>query len=265
MCTVIVEVPGHPGAPVRLLAVRDEDPARPWDPPGNWWPDSHPGVTGVRDRRAGGAWLASDPVRGQLAVLLNRMPDEHAVEPSGGYATRGSLALGAVAGDSVPDHPLTAAFNLVSVASGTAATNDTETGATLLALQTPAVTVTSWDGVLLHRQRLAPGMHMLAHHDVNDIARTPRIAAWLPEFESLRGIDGDWREQWIALLAATTRIPVGDDRAILRDNRAHGYPTQSLLACVAEIGSDSVRLDTAVFDEAASSEHPVTLRFERSL
>ena len=71
MCTVIVHVPSEPGAPIRLLAVRDEDPARAWDPLGPWWPDL-PSVSGVRDRRAGGAWLAADADAGRVAVILNR-------------------------------------------------------------------------------------------------------------------------------------------------------------------------------------------------
>jgi uncharacterized protein with NRDE domain len=55
-----------------VLAIRDEDPDRPWSPLGRWWPESHGGVIGVRDVRAGGAWLAADPGAGRLAVLLNR-------------------------------------------------------------------------------------------------------------------------------------------------------------------------------------------------
>ena len=59
MCTVIVSVPNAPGAPTRLLAVRDEDPARPWNPLGAWWPERDDRIVGVRDVRAGGAWLAA--------------------------------------------------------------------------------------------------------------------------------------------------------------------------------------------------------------
>ena len=54
MCTVIVHVPEDSTAAIRVLAVRDEDPARAWDPLGAWWPEL-PGVVGVRDTRAGGA------------------------------------------------------------------------------------------------------------------------------------------------------------------------------------------------------------------
>ncbi|PNA34677.1 NRDE family protein, partial [Pseudomonas sp. MPR-AND1A] len=61
MCTVIVRVPDDPRHPTRVLAVRDEDPEREWNPLGDWWPEAHPGVIGVRDVRAGGAWLAAAP------------------------------------------------------------------------------------------------------------------------------------------------------------------------------------------------------------
>ena len=68
MCTVVIRVPTAGGGPVRVLAVRDEDPSRPWRPLGPWWPKL-PQVRGVKDELAGGAWLAADDTR--LAVLLN--------------------------------------------------------------------------------------------------------------------------------------------------------------------------------------------------
>ena len=72
MCTVIIHVPERAEHATRMLAVRDEDPTRPWDAPGPWWPDEYPEVIGVRDRRANGAWLAEDSPAGRLAVILNR-------------------------------------------------------------------------------------------------------------------------------------------------------------------------------------------------
>src|SRR5699024_7086848 len=111
MCTAIIEVPRDPAQATRVLAVRDEDPNRPWDPPGEWWPEL-PGVIGVRDRLANGAWLAASPGRGTLAVLLNRAPggpthgagthaDEltlrfsHATPATSGLRSRGSIVLAA--------------------------------------------------------------------------------------------------------------------------------------------------------------------------
>ena len=76
----------------------------------------------------------------------------------------------------VPAAPLTGSFERVSVADGTA-------------------TVTSWDGTDLTRTTLAPGVHMIAHHNVDD-PRTVRIETWLPEFQKLAGAGNDWRDEW---------------------------------------------------------------------
>ncbi len=197
----------------RLLAVRDEDPQREWDALGPWWPERYPGVVGIRDRRAGGAWLAANPAERRLAVLLNRadvrdLPDAHAV-------SRGSLALESVMGRS-PVAPLPMhGFNLLEVG---------PEGARVL----------SWDGVELRETPICPGTHMIAHDDLDD-ETTPRIEAWLPEFRALgpTADSPDWTAEWTALLASSTELPPEDDRAIIRDNRPHGYPTQSLLYATA--------------------------------
>ena len=114
MCTVIVHVPHDDGAPVRLLAVRDEDPQRTWDPLGAWWPEL-PGVKGVRDRRAGGAWLAVDAEAGRVAVILNRA-DVLVADPTGQAeppVSRGRIVLDAVAGRTPDSPPHAQGFNLV--------------------------------------------------------------------------------------------------------------------------------------------------------
>lgn len=233
MCTVILDVPTRADAPIRLLAVRDEDPERAWDPPGEWWPEERPGVVGVRDRRANGAWLAAvGPSTGaaRLAVLLNR---GETVRPHGSapLASRGGIVLDAATGIDPDDPPGTAAFNLVEVSA-------------------EGAHVTEWGGSGLRRTRLSPGAHMLAHDGVDDRA-TARIARWLPEFAELHGNAPEaetfpmWRARWIELLARSAALAPGDDRAIIRDNRAHGYPTLSLLVCAAEVDSDGVDLVTA--------------------
>lgn len=206
----------------RLLAVRDEDPLRAWDSLGAWWPDDFPGVVGIRDRRAGGAWLAANPAEGRLAVLLNRadvrdLPATHAV-------SRGALALESVTGRS-PVAPLPMhGFNLLEVGPD---------GARVL----------SWDGVDLRETLIEPGTHMIAHDDLDD-ATTPRIKAWLPEFRALgpTADSDDWTAEWTALLASSTELPPEDDRAIIRDNRPHGYPTQSLLYCIAAVTPDGIEV-----------------------
>lgn len=246
MCTVVIEVPSDANAGVRLLAIRDENPAREWDAPGEWWPDEHPGVIGVRDRQANGAWLATDPAHGRLSVMLNRFDPNPPPPPVGGFASRGALVLDTVTGASLDAAPRTPNFNLVTVSP-------------------EGAVVSTWsEGVVTH-QLLAPGMHMIAHHGVNDTANTARIAQWLPEFQRLTGLDDEWQAEWIATLSRTTELAADDERAILRDNRPYGAPTQSLMVCIAEVFAEHVRLDTAVLAEPAATNSDLTLSFERSI
>jgi hypothetical protein len=223
VCTVVIEV-GE--AETRLLAVRDEDPQREWDGLGAWWPEKYPGVRGIRDRRAGGAWLAADPGAHRLAVLLNRadvlgLPEDRVV-------SRGALALESVAGRSGSLRPSKGAplpmhgFNLLEVSPGRAR-------------------VLSWDGEALRAHEVPPGVHMIAHTDLDDPG-TARIARWLPEFRAHPTHAEPWPGSWLALLAATTALDPEDDRAIIRDNRPHGYPTQSLLYCTATVGDQGVEV-----------------------
>ncbi|WP_217184867.1 NRDE family protein [Streptomyces sp. AC495_CC817] len=221
MCTVVIDVEG-PGS-ARLLAVRDEDPEREWDALGEWWPEEHPGVSGIRDRRAGGAWLALDPAERRLAVLLNRA-DVRDLRADA-VRSRGSLALESVAGRS-PDGPLAMhGFNLLEV-------------------RPEGARVLSWDGVALRETPVPAGTHMIAHDDLDD-EETPRIAAWLPEFRALgpAAQSPGWAAEWTALLADSARLSPEDDRAIIRDNRPHGYPTQSLLFCTAEVSPSGVEVE----------------------
>ncbi|WP_243074002.1 NRDE family protein [Microbacterium sp. SS28] len=230
MCTVIVHVPESPDEPTRLLAVRDEDPARAWDPLGDWWPQAYPGVVGVRDARAGGAWLAADADRRRLAVLLNRA-DEVDV-PESEVVSRGGVVLESVAGRRPGEHPHTHGFNLVEV-------------------EGPRVAVTTWNGVESRTVDLAPGTHMIAHDDVDDDT-TPRIARWLETFAETPGQAAaslDWFSPWLALLERSSSLEPTDDDAIIRDNRPLGYPTLSLLVCIASIGPAGVDLAYGAFDE----------------
>lgn len=223
VCTVAIDVAAD-GA--RLLAVRDEDPLRLWDDLGEWWPEDHPGVIGIRDRRAGGAWMAVDPASKRLAVLLNRadvldLPEDRVV-------SRGSLALESVAGRSPLAGPLPMhGFNLLEVA--------------------PARSrVISWDGERLRETLVPAGVHMIAHDDLDD-PRTARIAAWLPRFQAEPpGDAADWSERWMRILAESGELSPEDDRAIIRDNRVHGYPTMSLIHCVAAVSEDGASVRSHV-------------------
>lgn len=212
MCTVIVHVHRDPQSPTRLLAVRDEDPDRAWDPLGPWWPDSQPGVVGVRDARAGGAWLAADPDAGRLAVILNRA--ELIDTDASALGSRGHVVLDAVAGRPPGEAPRVHGFNLVEV-------------------DPDGTRVSMWDGERLRTQQLTPGIHMIAHDDVDDPA-TARIVAWKDAFAAPAAGD-PWWQDWLDTLERTAALGPADERAIIRDNRPYGYPTQSLLVCAASI------------------------------
>lgn len=240
MCTVIVHVPASPDEPVRLLAVRDEDPHRPWDRLGPWWPEL-PGVQGVRDRRAGGAWLAADGASGRVAVILNRA-DVLPVDPTGTAEpprSRGRIVLDAVAGRGPSDPPHTQGFNLVEATAG-------------------GVTVTMWDGAAIRRVALGPGIHMIAHDDVDD-AGTARIVAWREAFPVPAVHDERWWERWLDTLEATSAVGPTDDRAIVRDNLPFGYPTLSLLVCAVALGMGvpgGMDVRYAEFDEPGRWNRP---------
>ncbi|RLK52768.1 NRDE family protein [Microbacterium telephonicum] len=226
MCTVIVHVPEVAGDPVRLLAVRDEDPGRAWDALGESWPEAYPGVIGVRDRRAGGAWLAADPAAGRVAVILNRadqIPDDGAPLDS-----RGHVVLDAIAGTRPSGSPRTHGFNLVEA-------------------DAQGARVIMWDGDGVRTVALESGIHMIAHDDVDDPA-TARITAWRSAFAA-PGPGERWYEPWLDTLERTSAVGPVDDRAIVRDNRPFGYPTLTLLACAASIDAAGARVLYGEFDE----------------
>jgi hypothetical protein len=221
MCTVVIRVPRSTDEPTLVLAIRDEDPARPWNPLGRWWPEAHDGVVGVRDVRAGGAWLAADPGAGRFAVLLNRA--DASARPESELVSRGGLVLDSVAGHSPAGAPATHGFNLLEVHGA-------------------AARVLTWDGEALRSVDLEPGTHMIAHDDVDDPA-TPRIARWLSDFRDAAPADGErWWMPWVEVLERSAALESTDDHAIIRDNRPYGYPTLSLLACVASISASGVAI-----------------------
>ena len=220
MCTVIITVPEDDSRPVRLLAVRDEDPARPWNRLGAWWPEAYPGVVGIRDARAGGAWLAAAPAARRLAVLLNRHDLSERADAD--VHTRGTVALESVIGRSPDEHPPTRGFNLVEVTAHTAR-------------------VVSWDGLASRTVELSPGTHMVAHDEVDD-PDTARISTWLPEFRSAAEAapDAEWWRPWLEIMDRSAALPGDDDAAIIRRQSYEGIPSYSLLVCVATVGESGV-------------------------
>ncbi|MDL9978505.1 NRDE family protein [Microbacterium candidum] len=227
MCTVVIRVPEAEG-PIRMLAVRDEDPTRGWVPLGENWPE-RPGVIGVRDARAGGAWLAADAAEGRLAVLLNRQSPEP--PPGVTLVTRGAIPLDAVAGRPPQPTVATAGFNLVTV-------------------DAAGAVIVTWDGVDRTETRIPPGTHMIAHRDLDD-TETERIIAWRGPFTaaSTEGSDDDWWMPWLDVLRESGGLSPVDARAIVRDNEPLGYPTQTTLLCVASVAPGDLDVKYAQFTE----------------
>jgi len=185
VCTVVTQWAAD--EPLRILAVRDEFAARPFDPPGAWWPDQ-PTVIGGRDRLAGGSWCVSDINTGVTALVLNRR------ERRDGTPSRGVLPLAAVsAGESWPDrveHRQMASFNLVLAAPS-------------------GVTVWTWDAAELRRQDLPPGQHMITSDGVD--ADNPKTARFAPLFKT---------RPWYDVLTSTQ--PSDDPTALVVRHEVEG-------------------------------------------
>lgn len=162
MCTVVTR--WDAGAPVRILAIRDELVSRDFDEPGEWWPD-HPGVIGGRDRLAGGTWCASDSSTGVTALVLNRT-ERHTGTPSRGVLPLAALAHGSSWPEQV-DHRGMASFTLVLAGPD-------------------GVLAWTWDARELRRHDLDVGTHVFTSRgidtgDAKTERYTPRFAAepWL--------------------------------------------------------------------------------------
>jgi len=203
VCTVIVLLrPGH-AWPVLIAANRDERLDRPWDAPGEYWPEQ-PGVVAGRDRLGGGTWMA---MRGGLiAAVLNR---PGSLGPAPGKLSRGGLPLMAV------EHGSAAAA-----------------ASALLALDGTAYR--SFNMVVADRYstcfirglgygrpegwKLPPGLHVVTAHDPND-PDSPRARAQLPRFTAAATPDparGDWTA-WQALLADRSGVPEAALNVLPRD------------------------------------------------
>lgn len=259
MCTVVVRVDPAAEWPVTVLALRDESPERPWDPPAAWWPEVDPSVRGVRDRSAGGAWLAASDAAG-LAVVLNRA--EPVPTDDGTWMTRGVLPLDAVTG-TVPGAdgqlPTTRAFNLVRATAEGAA-------------------VDTWDGTEVRTTVLGPGVHMVTHGAPDDPA-APRIGRWLDAFrdvpapagppvlgpfDELRAADagtdpGDGWSGWFGVLAASTALPADDPDAILRDAVEPDGHVATLSVVAAAVGRDRTVLQHARLERPGRLDGSVEL------
>ncbi|MEV0388238.1 NRDE family protein [Nonomuraea sp. NPDC050643] len=163
MCTLIVRT----GRPLTLMGVRDEFADRPWEGPGEHWPE-YPGVIGGRDLKAGGTWLAVNPAAGRAAALLNGHGRAAEVTTK---VSRGDLALRAAYSGETPEGDPTRydPFHLV-VADLT------------------AVRMFSWDGERLAVSDLPDGISMVVNSGLDP--ENPRVVYYLPKFTAA----AEWRD-----------------------------------------------------------------------
>lgn len=220
MCTVIVK-------PGLLMGIRDEFVDRPWEWPGEHWPEHYPGVLGGRDLKAGGTWLAvlppaiaspadrldsarpgpsgSDRLDPRLsgpgsswrvAALLN---GRGLAAPEVARVSRGDLALRAVVAGELPDLDLSRydPFHLVMT-------------------DMSVSRVWSWDGVRLSVVDLPGETAMIVNtgFDPDD----PRVRTHLPRFQAT--------DDWMSLADLT---PSSDpDALIMRHTLPDGRVFASL-------------------------------------
>ncbi|MEV0621530.1 NRDE family protein [Nonomuraea sp. NPDC050404] len=155
MCTLIVRTAPH----LTLMGVRDEFADRPWEGPGEHWPE-YPGVIGGRDLKAGGTWLAVNPAARRAAALLNGHGRE-AEERT--RLSRGDLALRAAYTGEEPGSDLTRydPFHLVLA-------------------DLSRVRLFSWDGERLSSSDLPDGTSMVVNSGLDPDSE--RVVTYLPRF-----------------------------------------------------------------------------------
>ncbi|TMR16456.1 NRDE family protein [Nonomuraea turkmeniaca] len=205
MCTLIVRT----GQPLTLLGVRDEFADRPWEGPGEHWPE-YPGVIGGRDLKAGGTWLALHPAARRAAALLNAYgtPAAEATKIS-----RGDLALRAAYTGELPGADLTRydPFHLVLA-------------------DLAGVRLFSWDGERGTVSRLPEGTSMVVNSGLDPA--NERVIAYLPRFRT---------EVWRELIAAE---PSADPGAlIVRHELPDGRVFASLSVMEVALAPDGVTYD----------------------
>ncbi|RBQ18956.1 hypothetical protein DP939_17360 [Spongiactinospora rosea] len=229
MCTVVVGFAPEEEAPVILAGVRDELKGRPWTPPGEHWPD-HPGVLGGRDLRAGGTWLAVDPVGVRAAALLN---GRGVLARDDIRRSRGDLPLLALRRGDLPDVDLSRydPFHLVLA-------------------ERSEVRMWHWDGGRLTADKLPPGTHMIVNSGWEQGTDNPRVAHFRPRFAALprpgragAGAPDAYWGPWLDL-ASGDGLPTADERALivcrrLPGGQVWGSSSVTLLA----LARDGVRYD----------------------
>ena len=211
MCTVVVR--WSPGAPSRILALRDELTGRPFDDPGRWWPEQ-PDAVGGRDRLAGGTWCATRVGTGVTALVLNR-PQKRVAEP--GAPSRGVLPLLAVA----HERDWQRGIDLAGMASFA------------LVLVTPGgMTTWDFDGEHLETRQVPEGTHMVTSGGPED----RKAERYLPVFA-----DADFPDGWRALVRSAP--PADDPGALVVRHEQDGLVYATVFGQLLEAAPGSLALE----------------------
>jgi hypothetical protein len=213
---------------VLLVSIRDEDLARPASPPHEWWPDTHPGVLGGRDLRAGGTWLAVDPANRAVAAIFTPAVTEPTAP---GQPSRGALPLHALTAGGLDDTDVRSYAPFA-----------------LLLARPDDVVWWTWSGTTLDRTAVDPGTHIANIDGLDAEAVSARQARWREPFAAAAPVpfrpDGGPAERWggwFTLLAGGLE-PEEPDALVLRrtvGDAAYGTKSVALLA----LGQAGVRYD----------------------
>ncbi|GAA2453093.1 NRDE family protein [Actinomadura vinacea] len=257
MCTAIVSVDPSSPVPVILVGVRDEFADRSWRPPGRHWPD-RPALVGGQDLRAGGTWLAADPVAPRVATVLNA---HGAMAPEDGRLSRGELPLRVAATGKLGRLDLARYDPFL-----------------LVGAEPDAVRLWHWDGADLAERELGPGLHMVLNNGLEgegrrvgateDAHMAARLAHFRPRFAAARRpeprpvpapdtgpapaepVERAWGE-WLPLVHGDALDRTAPESLLplieLDDGRGWGTTSVSLLA----LSADGVRYDFAASPGAA--------------
>lgn len=212
--------------PFLLVSIRDEDLARPAESAGEWWPQTHPGVVGGRDSRAGGTWLALDVrSRAVAAVFTPGTPS------APGRRTRGELPLAALRTNSIASLDV-AAFAPFA----------------LLRAQASGATWWDWNGVELRETPVRPGLHVANNDGLDALDRSSRQARWLPRFADTVPVpfdaSADIAQRWGRWLDLVNQglEPERRDALLVRHTAPGGtYGTRSV--ALLAIGTHDLRYD----------------------
>ncbi|GAA2207829.1 hypothetical protein GCM10009850_032870 [Nonomuraea monospora] len=207
MCTLIVRT----GRRLSLMGVRDELADRPWEGPGEHWPE-YPGVIGGRDLKAGGTWLAVNAAGRRAAALLNgrgKAADERT------KVSRGDLALRAAYTGELPDGGDLRDYDPFH----------------LVLADLTRVRLLSWDGERAAVSELPQGTSMVVNTGLDPDSE--RVVAYLPRFRD--------SERWGELIKAE---PSADPGAlIVRHELPDGRIFASLSVMEVAIAREGVTYD----------------------